>query len=233
MRAAWSVRRWQAAAIALAVVLAYLVLRRHIVSAQLLVFFVALVPSIIAHEVSHGVVALWLGDDTAKRAGRLTANPVRHIDPFGSLILPAVLLLAGLPAFGYARPVPVNLSRLRHPRNGSLLVALAGPLTNFLLAALAAVAIRFGVPNGPRWAIEILAALGEVNVYLGVFNLIPIPPLDGSAVLERLLPVRWWPGYLRIRPYALVAVLAVVLLRPTALDSVFTPAVQWWTRLAA
>src|SRR3954452_25613285 len=100
-----------------------------------IVFFVALVASIILHEISHGVVALWFGDDTAKRAGRLTLNPVPHIDPFGSVILPALAVFAGFPALGWAKPVPVNPARMRHPRRDMVRVALAGPGTNFALMA--------------------------------------------------------------------------------------------------
>src|SRR3979490_1576266 len=117
-----------------AVVLVYAV-ERHIISTTSLLLLAVVVPSIILHEVSHGVVALWFGDDTAKRAGRLPLNPIPHIDPFGTIILPAVLTLSGAGAFGYAKPVPVNVERLRRPRNQGLLVSLAGPVTNLLLVA--------------------------------------------------------------------------------------------------
>src|SRR3954469_15125248 len=107
-----------------------------------IVFFVALVASIILHEISHGVVALGFGDDPAKRAGRLTLNPVPHIDPFGSIILPALGALSGIPVIAWAKPVPVNPSRLRNSRRNMLFVSLAGPTTNFLLAAISAVFAR-------------------------------------------------------------------------------------------
>jgi Zn-dependent protease len=180
-------------------------------------------------------VALMFGDDTAKRAGRLTLNPVSHVDPIGTVILPAILVLSGHPAFGYAKPVPVNVRRLRNARNASLVVSLAGPAVNIVLAGLAALALR-------RWSISpfgppplgwrVVLALGEANVILAVFNLIPIPPLDGSAVVERLLPARWWPGYLRIRQYSLLIVLAIVFLRPSILNGLFDPVLNWWGHLA-
>src|SRR5438477_12764256 len=117
-------------------------------SRNTLLFLLALVPSVILHEVSHGAVALVFGDDTAKRAGRLTLNPLRHVDPFGTLILPAILVLAGAAPFGYAKPVPVNVGRLRRPRDHGLLVSLAGPATNLTLVALATVVWRAARPHG-------------------------------------------------------------------------------------
>src|SRR5437762_6215828 len=105
-------------------------------------YFVALVAAVILHEISHGAVALAFGDDTAKRAGRLTLNPLAHVDPFGTVILPALLIFAGVPAFGYAKPVPVDLRKLRNPRQQGLLVSLAGPATNIALAVAGALALR-------------------------------------------------------------------------------------------
>ena len=194
----------------------------------------AIVPSIIFHEVSHGVVALWFGDDTAKRAGRLTLNPIAHVDPFGTILLPALLSLSGLGAFGYAKPVPVNVRRLRHPRQHSLYVSLAGPLTNFAIAAVALVLFRLLRPNAlgfiddlpvlPQW----LFWLGLVNVLLGVFNLLPIPPLDGSAMIERFLPHSWWPTWLRFRQWGFGILLLLIFVIPGALDRVFDPAIELW-----
>lgn len=194
----------------------------------------AIVPSIIFHEVSHGVVALWFGDDTAKRAGRLTLNPIAHVDPFGTILLPALLSLSGLGAFGYAKPVPVNVRRLRHPRQHSLYVSLAGPLTNFAIAAVALVLFRLLRPDAlgfiddlpvvPQW----LFWLGLVNVLLGVFNLLPIPPLDGSAMIERFLPHSWWPTWLRFRQWGFGILLLLIFVIPGALDRVFDPAIELW-----
>src|SRR6476659_2108516 len=109
---------------------------------ETIVFFVALVASIILHEISHGVVALWFGDDTAKRAGRLTLNPIPHIDPFGSIVLPAMGAIIGIPVLAWAKPVPVNPNRMHNPRRDMLFVSLAGPASNFLMMALAALAAR-------------------------------------------------------------------------------------------
>ena len=198
----------------------------------------AIIPSIILHEVSHGWVALLFGDDTAKRAGRLTLNPIAHIDPFGTILLPAMLSLSGIGAFGYAKPVPVTPRRLRNPRQHSLYVSLAGPLTNVALATLALVLFRVTRPahiDGidslslvPRFAFW----LGLMNVVLAVFNLLPIPPLDGSAFIERVLPHTWWPMWLRIRQYGFGVLLLLVFLTDT-LDVVFDPAIDLWLGLAA
>jgi Zn-dependent protease len=189
---------------------------------EALVFFGCLVVAVILHEISHGVVALWFGDDTAKRAGRLTLNPLPHLDPFGSIILPAMGALTGLPVIGFAKPVPIDPSRLRNPRRDLLLVSLAGPVTNFLLMAGAAVATRIALhgdgilgsgigSEGPTLLVQLLFAFAVVNLFLGLFNLLPIPPLDGSALVERVLPRRWLPGWYRFRPYGLLLLLLLVI----------------------
>ncbi|MBV9412450.1 MAG: site-2 protease family protein [Acidimicrobiia bacterium] len=194
-----------------------------------------LFPSIILHEVSHGWVANAFGDDTAKRAGRLTLNPIAHVDPFGTIILPVLLIATTGRAFGYAKPVPVNPRNLHDPRNQSLLVSLAGPAVNIVLAVAAAFALRQVLASGQpvrAWSLgDFLLNLGTANVLLAVFNLIPLPPLDGSAVVERLMPESWWPGYLRIRQYSMGALLIVVLLLPGTLNRVFNWAIDLWLRL--
>ena len=196
-----------------------------------------LVPSVILHEVSHGVVANHFGDDTAKRAGRLTLNPVAHIDPFGTVILPIILALSGFGAFGYAKPVPVTVNRLRNPRQHSLYVSLAGPAVNIAIALAAAVALRplITVVGGTLYldstTAEVIYRLGIINVILAAFNLIPLPPLDGSAVVERLLPRQWWPTWLKIRQYSMGVLILVVLVVPSVLTRVFGPAVDLWTAL--
>lgn len=198
-----------------------------------------LVPSVILHEVSHGVVANHFGDDTAKRAGRLTLNPLPHIDPFGTVILPIILSLSGFGAFGFAKPVPVNVGNLRNPRQHSLYVALVGPAVNIVLAVVAGVVLRFGfvqhlggarfLPNGA--AVQVLYYFGVINVILAVFNLIPLPPLDGSALVERILPARWWPTWLKVRQWSMGVLILVVLLVPGVLTRVFTPALDLWATL--
>jgi Zn-dependent protease len=212
-------------------------IERHVISTQSLLILAVVIPSIIFHEVSHGVVALWFGDDTARRAGRLTLNPIPHIDPFGTIILPAVLTLSGAGAFGYAKPVPVDVRRLRSPRNQSLLVSLAGPLTNLLLVAASVVYLRFLHSQAALYDIagasvgyRLVFYLGYVNVILATFNMLPLPPLDGSAIVERLLPRSWWPGWLRLRQYAMPVLLILVLLLPGVLSRVFNPALRLWSR---
>jgi len=213
--------------LALAVVV-WAVIAGHLLDGGRLVLLAVLFPSVILHEVSHGVVALACGDQTAKRAGRLTLNPLRHVDPFGTVLLPAMLVLSGAPAFGYAKPVPVNLAALRHPRNQGLLVSLAGPATNLALVALATVALRLVRPTGT--ALEVLLDFGLINLILAVFNLIPLPPLDGSALVERLLPARWWPGWLSFRRYSMVLLLLLLLAAPArmSLGRVTTPVIRFW-----
>ena len=188
---------------------------------EAVILFGCLVVAVILHEISHGVAALWLGDDTAKRAGRLTLNPIPHIDPFGSLVLPALGALSGLPVIGYAKPVPIDPRRLRRPRRDMVLVSLAGPISNFLLMAVAALVARwrFDQTRGLGGAIdvttsdlllEIVFFFAIVNLLLGVFNLLPVPPLDGSALLERMLPTDWLPAWYRFRPYGLLVIFGLV-----------------------
>ncbi len=224
--------------------------RLHHVQVVSIIVFCVLVGSVILHEVSHGWVALAFGDDTAKRAGRLTLNPLAHVDIVGTIIVPVVMVLSGLGAFGWAKPVPVNVSRLRSPRNHAVLVSLAGPAVNLALAALSLGLYRFVVPqsdklgvmftgdivNQPTWA-QVVFFLGYVNVILAVFNLIPLPPLDGSAVLERLFPASWLPTYYRIRPFTLVLPLLLVALSSFSstggpLGSLFNWVLQWWGHLS-
>ncbi len=207
---------------------------------QVLLVVGVLVPSVILHEVSHGVVAFLYGDDTAKRAGRLTLNPVRHIDPFGTLILPALLALSGLGAFGYAKPVPVQPNQLRNPRQHSLYVSLVGPAVNVALVLVAVVAYRsfFDVERfagsvflDPSLAARVVFTFGFINVILAVFNLLPIPPLDGSAMIERVLPQRWWPAWLKVRQWSMGILLLLVLALPGAFSFVLGPFLDLYARL--
>jgi len=182
-------------------------------------FYIALLPSIILHEVSHGWVANFFGDPTAKNANRLSLNPVRHIDPFGTILLPAILLALHFPPFGYARPVPVNTSRLRKPRQQSLYVSLAGPFVNIVLSAIGLVLCDLSVGHVFGQLVvtdDILfnvgLALGLSNLLLAAFNLLPIPPLDGSAIIERFVPNEHLGTYYHWRARALPLVLGFVIL---------------------
>ena len=174
--------------------------------------------AIIAHEVMHGVVALRLGDDTALRAGRLTLNPISHIDLFGTIILPFGLYLFGLPVLGYAKPVPVDFRVLRGGRTGMLKVAAAGPLTNFVLAIVSGLLLR-AMPAflhgslGPTIALPLarmLQASVIVNVELGVFNLFPVLPLDGGRVLFSVLPIAAARAYAQTERYGFLILLLLL-----------------------
>jgi Zn-dependent protease len=198
---------------------------------NVLLFLAVLVPSVILHEVAHGVAALRFGDDTAQRAGRLTLNPIAHIDPFGTVILPALLVVFTGAAFGYAKPVPVNPSRMRRPRDHGLLVSLAGPATNIVLALLAALVFRQLSPTTSQTLVDLVVSFGAINVILAAFNLLPIPPLDGSALIERVLPRHMLPRWHQIRQYSMGLLLIVVLLVPGVLSRVFNVAFDLWGRL--
>jgi Zn-dependent protease len=207
----------------------------------------AVIPSIILHEVAHGATALAFGDDTAKRAGRVTLNPIRHVDPVGTLVLPGLLALSGLGVFGYAKPVPVNPARMRHPRNHSLVVSLAGPAANLALAGAAALVLRFARPAHTASMIHLVSLgfgvgllgvldrtiflVGFVNITLAAFNALPIPPLDGSAILERLLPPRALPQWRNLTRYAMLALLVLVLLdRGRVLGQILGPVERAYAR---
>ena len=195
-------------------------------------FLLALIPSVVLHEVSHGYVAYRLGDPTAKEQHRLTLNPLAHIDPFGTLLLPALLIVSGLPAFGYAKPVPVNFSRLRNPRRDSLLVALVGPFVNILLSAVGFAICELALHvTQSALMLNIGVYFGLVNLTLAVFNLLPIPPLDGSAIIERLVPNRHLPRYYQFRARAL-PLLMVLIIADSLFFHVGTGALgslqQWW-----
>jgi Zn-dependent protease len=182
------------------------------------IFLCGLIVAIILHEISHGVVAFVLGDDTAKQAGRLTLNPVAHVDPFGSIVLPVLGALAHVPVIGWAKPVPVNPARLRNGRRDLLLVSLAGPGSNFALAIVSAVVARSQFHFNPSFVVvgdlpmRVLIPLvfAEVNLFLGLFNFLPIPPLDGAALVERVLPREWLPGWYRFRPYGILVLFLLV-----------------------
>ena len=199
-----------------------------------------LVIAIVFHEVAHGWTALMLGDPTAQEQRRLSLNPIRHVDPVGTLLVPGGLALAGMPVFGWAKPVPVNKYRLNNPRFGMMAVAAAGPGTNFVLAAIGAVALGLvGLPGG----VTDMASLGvvptaliyfiSINIFLALFNLLPIPPFDGSHVVEGLLPPAAARVYEKVRPLGFpllfVLLVAVPYLFPGAgiVENLVLPPVEW------
>lgn len=151
---------------------------------------IILIISVVIHEVSHGYAALWMGDVTAKYAGRLTLNPIKHLDPLGSVILPALLVLSSSGfVVGWAKPVPYNPYNLRNQRWGELIIAIAGPISNILIAILVGTFVRFSAGFGlSDMFIQLAFITIVINLFLALFNLVPIPPLDGSKILFGLFP---------------------------------------------
>lgn len=169
-----------------------------------------LMVSVIFHEVAHGYTALRLGDPTARDAGRLTLNPLKHIDPFGTVILPLLLILARFPyPVGWAKPVPVNPLLLRDPRRGMMLVGAAGPLSNVSLALVAAMILRTVPVSRTPFLFDLLSIACYVNILLSVFNLVPVPPLDGSRVVAGLLPPEVRKHYEGLGPYGIFIILGL------------------------
>lgn len=197
---------------------------------NIVIVLVVILVSMTLHEALHGFAAYWLGDDTAKQQGRLTLNPIRHIDPFLTILLPLSLAIIGLPVFGGAKPVPFNPDRVRGGEWGAALVALAGPLTNFLLAF-----VCFGIYAW--WASSTLqpvfATAVSVNLGFFVFNMLPIPPLDGSRVLYALAPEFVRRGMELIEQYGVMLVFVLVLVASSAIGTFMQAAITSILRLFA
>ena len=191
----------------------------------------ALVFAIVFHEVAHGLMARALGDKTAEEMNRLSLNPIRHVDPIGTVVLPGFLALAHLPIFGWAKPVPVNGRRLRNPRRDMMLVAAAGPGMNLIMAAAAALALGFilrpyGGMQEPTGLVAFVQAglelFIQINVFLALFNLLPIPPFDGSHILEGLLPDGAARTYASLRKYSFLLVFGLIVILPQLISG-FNP----------
>ena len=187
----------------------------------------ALIIGIVVHESAHALAAYLLGDRTARSRGRISLNPLNHIDPFGTVLLPLIMLVAGGPIFAFAKPVPVYLGNLKNPKRDEVVVALAGPVSNVLLAGVGAVLLRLVVSNGDAvigfmgenvlYLTNFLTTFMSVNLSLAFFNLIPLPPLDGSSILVLFLRGRALQTYYRIQQYAMPILLIVLYVLPTVL----------------
>ncbi|MDO4182956.1 MAG: site-2 protease family protein [Coriobacteriia bacterium] len=199
----------------------------------------AFIPAIVLHEVSHGFAAYKLGDPTAKSAGRLSLNPLKHVDPFGTVLMPLMLMLLNWPVFGYAKPVPYNPRYFKDPRKGDLIVGLAGPAANLVQALVGAGLLWALFPVADSLAGNVvfvyfyglfLPLFVLINLYLMFFNLIPVPPLDGSSVLALLIPQKHLGTYYRVQQYALPVFFIVVLVLPYVLH--FNP-IGWYLNVTA
>lgn len=202
-----------------------------------LILVPCLIVAIVFHEVAHGWVALKLGDTTARDLNRLSLNPLRHVDPVGTLLVPGVLALVGGPIFGWAKPVPVRRDRLDNPRYGMMAVAAAGPGTNLLLALIGAILLGVVIGTSEYWLLGefLTGALGTfilINVFLALFNLLPIPPFDGSHIVEGLLPrslAKHWQKLQAAGMLLLVLLIAMTWVFPNSgvVEHVVLPPVLW------
>ncbi|WP_165053453.1 MULTISPECIES: site-2 protease family protein [unclassified Adlercreutzia] len=197
------------------------------------------VPALVLHEVAHGFAAYKLGDPTAKRAGRLSLNPAKHIDPFGTVLLPLMLMVLNWPIFGYAKPVPYNPTYFKDPRKGDFIVGLAGPCANLVMAGAAALLAHalFGVAPDllgneafQYFYLMFLPMFALINLYLMFFNLLPIPPLDGSSIFALLIPRAYLPKYYEIQRYAFPIFMIAVVVVPYVFN--FNP-FSWYLDLTA
>lgn len=203
---------------------------------QLAICAIPLLFAITLHEVAHGWVASWCGDQTARLSGRLSVNPIHHIDPVGTIIVPLLTLFTTKMIFGWAKPVPVDERNMRHPRRDMALVAGAGPLANLLMAIFWAGVLRFGLylnTVDADWLGVPLGFMGmfgiKINIWLGLLNLIPLPPLDGGRLMTSLLPPRLGYQLSRVEPYSFV--ILILLLVSGWLSLILFPAAAFMTRL--
>jgi Zn-dependent protease len=207
-------------------------------------WLVPLIIAIVFHEVAHGLVARRFGDPTAERMGRLTLNPIKHVDPVGTLILPMLLAIAHAPIFGWAKPVPVRADRMRNPRRDMIIVALAGPGMNMLLAVVATAILAVGLAMGGGDPLSPGGFIASnainfllINIFLAVFNLIPLPPFDGGHVVEGLLPRPLAARFRRLGRFSLPILFALLLVLPALwpeaniVAKAVTPIVQAIARL--
>ena len=209
---------------------------------QVAALVIPLIIAIVFHEVAHGWTARLLGDPTAAQLGRLTLNPLKHVDPFGTIILPGMLKLAGLPVFGWAKPVPVVKGRLRNPRRDMMIVAAAGPGSNLIMALIGAVALGlvmrgFAGAGEPSLGVSFLAAnlfnVILLNIFLALFNLRPLPPFDGGHIVEGLLPAQAARKYAAMHSKALLIMILLLVVLPWIAPSLnvvswlVLPPVEW------
>ncbi|MGI6217519.1 MAG: site-2 protease family protein [Coriobacteriales bacterium] len=190
------------------------------ISVWTIISIICFIPAIVLHECGHGFAAYKLGDPTAKNAGRLTLNPIKHIDPFGTVILPLLLAVTGLPVFGYAKPVPYNPRYFKNIRKGEVITGLAGPCMNLIMAVVGAIVgaifyalagVNFDVAS---WGLNICYIFSLINLYLMFFNLIPIPPLDGASIIAPFLSDRALEKYYSIQQYAMPILMIVLIICP-------------------
>jgi Zn-dependent protease len=194
---------------------------------KIAIYALPVIFAITVHEAAHGYVAKYFGDMTAFNAGRITLNPLKHIDPFGTVLLPALTIMLGGILFGWAKPVPVDFGRLRNPKKDMLWVAAAGPASNFVMAVFWVLALKYAAfaPDTIAYPVSLMAEAGiKINLVLMVLNLLPLPPLDGGRIAVSLLPYRLARSFAKIEPYGFV--ILIVLLFTGVLGSILQPLIN-------